>query len=118
MSEKVIENLILKYLAYCRIFAWKNNSTGVYDPTKKTFRANKNPYAIKGVADILGVLPDGKLLAIEVKMPKGRVSKEQKQFIERVNDNGGIAFVARGLREIQNHLEEYINESGAKEIPE
>jgi hypothetical protein len=36
-------------------------------------------------------MPDsGKLLAIELKAPKGRVSPHQQQFIDEVNQRGGL----------------------------
>ena len=37
--------------------------------------------------------------AIEVKKPKGRVSPEQKQFIEKLTNDGGLAGVARSEQE-------------------
>ena len=118
MREKEIENLILEYLGYRNIFAWKNNTMGVYDKNRGTYRRNMNKYAINGVADILGVLPCGRMLAIEVKTPRGRVSPKQQSFIDRVNKEGGLAFVARGLEEVVIKLKEYSNERGTKDISE
>ncbi len=49
-----------------------------------------------GSSDIVGLQAGtGKFFAIEVKTPKGRASKEQKQFIEHINKRGGIAGIAR-----------------------
>ena len=110
MREKEIENLILEYLKLRNIFAWKNNTMGVYDKNRGTYRKNMNKYAINGVADILGVLPDGKFLAIEVKTPKGKVSPAQQNFLDRVNKENGLAFVARGLEEVVTKIKEYNNE--------
>lgn len=77
---------------------------GIYDPVKKTFRANKDPYRIKGVADILGVMPGGAFLAIEVKTKTGVVSLEQKAFLSQIEGNRGIAFVARCLEDVEERL--------------
>ena len=118
MREKEIENLILEYLGYRNIFAWKNNTMGVYDKNRGTYRKNMNKYAINGVADILGVLPDGKFLAIEVKTPKGRVSPAQINFINRINKEGGVALVARGLKEVVDALKEYNNGNRIKDLSE
>jgi hypothetical protein len=49
----------------------------------------------KGASDLIGWLPDGKFLAIEVKTEKGRASPEQLKFIELVNAAGGVGFIAR-----------------------
>ena len=49
-----------------------------------------------GVSDILGIW-QGKLLAIEIKAPKGNISDHQQVFIDRINAEGGLAFVARDI---------------------
>ena len=100
-TEKAIETAILMYLSYLNgCFAWKNNSTGVFDTKRGTFRRNKNKFVINGVSDILGIY-NGRLLAIEVKKPGGRLTKEQKDFIDRVNKLGGIAGVARSVDDVR-----------------
>lgn len=58
------------------------------------------PYGLcVGGADLLGVAPDGRFLAVEVKTATGRVSKEQKRFIDAVNRAGGLAGVARSVED-------------------
>jgi hypothetical protein len=63
---------------------------------------------VKGSADILGCLPGGRFLAIEVKAPDGRLSPEQREFLADIRGLGGIAIVARSYRDI----EEAVRESG------
>lgn len=100
--ERDIQKAILDYLHSVPIYCWTNKTQGTYDPHKKIFRRNTTK---KGISDILGVLPDGRFLAIEVKSKSGRLSPEQAEFIDRVNDLGGLAFVARSLEEVQNAIE-------------
>ena len=45
-------------------------------------------------------LHDGRLLAVEVKGPHGRLRPEQKVVLTRVAAAGGVAFVARSLRDV------------------
>jgi len=71
---------------------------------------------LKGVADVLGVLPDGRFLAVECKTATGRISPEQDAFIRNVNLRGGLAFVARGLEDVKVHLEAYTNDV-ARSVP-
>lgn len=106
-SEKEIENTILHWLAMNKYFAWKNQSTGIFDPVRKCYRRSRNPFHIRGVADILGLMPDGRLLAIEVKSKRGVVSLEQKEFVKRVAEAGGIALIARSLDDVINALREH-----------
>lgn len=99
MLEKQIENQILHYLSMIGVFAWKNQSTGVFDPTKKTFR-KRSRFQINGVSDILCCYK-GHFVAIEVKSEKGRLSGSQIEFIANVNANGGFAFVARSVSDVE-----------------
>lgn len=100
ISEKQIENEILRWLSYHGIFAWKNQSVGIYNPVRKAFMRSTNPHHIKGVSDILGVMKDGRILAIECKSKYGKPSPEQTMFIQKIKDNGGVAFIARSLDEV------------------
>jgi hypothetical protein len=56
--------------------------------------------SVKGISDTITYSPAAVFTAIEVKQPKGRVSQEQAEFIERVNRNNGVAFVARSLDDV------------------
>lgn len=56
-----------------------------------------------GVPDILGIF-DKKMLAIEVKTEKGKLSDHQQRFLDRINREGGIAFVARSIDDVINGL--------------
>lgn len=53
----------------------------------------------KGVADILGCY-QGRMIAIEVKTPRGVVKPEQEAFLKNVRAEGGIAFVARSVEDV------------------
>ncbi len=78
------------------ILCWKNNTAGIYVKARNTYIPSHAP----GVSDILAVLPGGRFLAVEVKAPKGKVSPLQQQFIDAVNQAGGLAFVARSVEEV------------------
>jgi penicillin-binding protein-related factor A (putative recombinase) len=104
-SEKEIENSILAYLNANSIFCWKQNSVGIYDTKKEIFRRPMGKYIMPGVSDILGIFK-ARLLAIEVKRPdtKNRLTLSQKHFLECVNANGGIGFVATSVEEVADYL--------------
>ena len=99
--ETDLVRAILQLLRLRGIYAWRNNTTGVYDPVKGVFRKFTG---LKGVSDVLGVLPDGRFLAIEAKAPKGRSSPEQQTFIDDINGWGGLAFLARSLADVDEAL--------------
>jgi len=107
MKEKEIENAILQYLSLAYIsngVFFKNQSVGIFDRNKGVFRRPMNRYHIKGSSDILGCV-DGRFIAIEVKGAKGRLSLHQKEFLNNINEKGGLAFVARSINDVKTNME-------------
>lgn len=104
LLEKEIEKQILMFLEECGFMCWKNKSVGVFDKKANAFRMPKNRFAIRGVSDILAILPSGRLLAIEVKTKTGRPSEHQLKFITNVNANQGIAFISRSVEQTYDQL--------------
>ena len=106
-SESEIQSSILQYLKFKKIAAWRNNNGSVYDPTSGRHRIkNKWEKVCGDPVDILGVLPDGRFLAIEVKKDsKGKASKGQQEFLDTINQNGGIGFVAFSIECVKQALD-------------
>jgi len=94
LSEKVITRQIMGWLKWNGFFVWKQW---------------QGPMSTPGVSDILGVLPDGRFLAIEVKTRRGRLTQRQKFFLAAVNQKGGLGFVARSLDDVVELLEGYVS---------
>ncbi len=105
-KESDIQNSILDYLHYRKIFCWRNNSVGVYDAKNKSFRRLPK-YAINGVSDILGILPDGRFLGIEVKKKGSYPSLAQKDFMANILERSGIAFIAHSIDEVESRLRDF-----------
>ena len=61
-------------------------------------------FGFTGCPDVLGQLKDGRLLGVEVKAKTGRLRPEQAVFLERIRGAGGVAFVARDLRDVLREL--------------
>lgn len=57
-----------------------------------------------GCSDVLGMLRDGRFLAVECKSPTGKLRPEQAVFLERINGAGGVGFMARDCRDIYREL--------------
>lgn len=107
--EKAIQNEILSFMRSCGIYCWQVYNGAVYDSKLKIYRKCRSPYYVHGVSDILGIL-NGRLIAIEVKSEKGRATDEQRQFIRKVQDAGGIAFVARSAKQAAMELAKFYPE--------
>lgn len=97
-----LRNAIVQLLSAHGVFCWANETTGIWDAKRKAFRTNRK--RLKGIADILGILRDGRLLAIEVKVGKDTLSEEQQFFLNRIGGNNGVAFVAWSLDDVIRHF--------------
>lgn len=101
--EKAIENSILSFLKAHGIFCFKVDTVGIFDPTKKIYRKKNSIHHIKGVSDILGIYK-GRMLAVEVKSAKGRLTEEQQDFLNKVNEEGGFGLMARSIDDVDQML--------------
>lgn len=102
VSEKDIQDAILDYLKVIGIFAWRQN-TGCMEINEGSNRRFIR-FGLVGMSDILGVLPDGRMLAIEVKTDKGKTTEYQEAFLNKVKDSNGVSFVARSIEDVQANL--------------
>lgn len=106
----------LQYLAVKGIFAWRQNQGAI--PLKDG--GYRRFVGLRGVADILGVLPQhvlvvgegemrfGNLLAVEVKRPGQKPRPEQAAFLARVNGLGGVGLCVHSVRELEAGLRPYL----------
>ena len=83
-------------------FAFRANSGAMKSGDGERFMR----FGFRGMSDVLGMLRDGRFLAVEVKRPSGRVTEEQKAFLDNVAEHGGIGFVARSVTDVWENLEE------------
>lgn len=80
------------------IFAWRNN-TGCAWVGDRPLR-----YGLPGSADILGLLPNGRFLAVECKSAKGKQSSLQKTFEENITRNNGVYVLAYSAEDLEEAL--------------
>ena len=108
-KEGDIVKACLQLLAFRRCFCWRQNSgamTGEYKGRKRFIRFVSTE--ADGISDIVGVLPDGTFLSVEVKRPGARTAKDraerQAAFRARVAGKGGLALVVKDVRELDEYL--------------
>lgn len=105
IKESEVQRQILIYLEYSKnlvpIF-WRQNA-GAIKTENRYIKLGK-----AGVSDIIGILWDGRFLAIEVKTPQRRknVSPAQEEFLNGVNKAGGVGFVATDINDVKDKLNE------------
>lgn len=90
-SEKLLCKQIVEWLNYQGHFAWRTNvGLAFYNAPngkKRAFRAG-----FRGLADIIGILRDGRFLAVECKVGYNKPTPAQQHFLDEINRRGGLAF--------------------------
>ena len=87
-----------------RVVLWRNN-TGMAEQQGRPVR-----YGLcVGSSDLVGIVTMasgvGRFLALEVKTERGRVSREQEQFLGVVNARGGYGVVVRSVEDARAAVE-------------
>ena len=83
--------------------AVKRNELSIEDLARGIFS-----YGLKGSADILGILKDGRFLAIEIKTGKAKQSAVQKNFGAMIQKFGGVYMVCNSSKEALNKVKQII----------
>jgi hypothetical protein len=84
---------------------WRQNS-GTFqernrDGSVRYIRANTQ----RGMSDIMGIMSDGRTLAVEVKSRTGRMRPGQEEFLQTIRSAGGVAGVCRSVDDAVRLLE-------------
>lgn len=104
-NETTIVKAILDYLRMVGVFCWRQNQGGVTAKYKDSPTRFVRFAGADGISDILGVLPTGHALAVEVKKWPNKPSDKQDAFLERVAQNNGLAVVAWSVDDVIAALE-------------
>ena len=99
MSPKEIDlqREILAYLKLRGVLCWRNQAGVV-------FKGRVIRMAPEGSPDIVGCMPDGRFLGVEVKLPGNKLRDKQAEFLAKLKDSNAVAFVAHSVKEVENNL--------------
>ncbi len=106
----------LQWLQLAGVWCWRQNQGAIPLPGGGFRRF----CGLKGVSDILGILPQtvrvqdegavtfGNLLAVETKRPGEKLRPEQEAFLRKVNELGGIGVCVHSVDELMQKLRPYL----------
>ena len=98
MAKTIANNLTnycLTMLSLNGFYVWRQNNVGVFDPTKKIYRANNTK---RGVPDILGFhKKTGKFICVEIKAGNDKLNKYQEEFLESAKSATAYCFVVKKI---------------------
>ena len=103
-TETALVKTCLDHLRLRGVLAWRNNTAGIRRVDRRG-RAFWSFHGLRGAADILGVLPGGRFLAVEVKRPGNHPTEAQRAFLDGVRDAGGAALCVHSVEELVVQLQ-------------
>lgn len=62
---------------------------------------------LKGSSDIIACSPNGRFVAIECKTKNGKLTEDQKRFLDEVQKKGGITAVVRSIDDVLSFIEKH-----------
>jgi VRR-NUC domain len=100
--ERDVLRAVWKFLAHHPRVAWiaRMNSGAFKLDDERFVRLNSK----RGMSDLIGQMKDGRFLACEVKREGAALMDHQRDFLNEVRQNGGVAFVARNLDDAEQAL--------------
>ena len=105
-KESAILSSVLQALNFYPsvVKAWRQNTgAGKFQyPDGSTSQFIK--FGFPGLSDIGGFMRDGRALFIEIKTEKGKVTPNQQAFLAEASKAGCVAFVARSVEDLKQHL--------------
>lgn len=104
VPESAILNACYRWCYARKVFVWRNN-TGAYRSEHGTYIR----YGYPGSADLLGMTPSGRFLAIETKRQDGTLNDNQFRFQADVERNGGLYIVARSVDDLEARQQEILS---------
>ncbi len=103
-KETDLQKQIVEYLNLMGHFVWRNNSGAVFSEYKGKKRMIK--FGFKGCADVVGILRDGRFIAVECKIGYNKPTEAQYNFLDEVTHRGGIGMWTTNLDNVINRLKE------------
>lgn len=64
-----------------------------------------------GSGDLIGISSTGRMISIEVKSESGRLQPEQRQWMDMINNMGGIGICAKKPEEAEEKIKKALSEN-------
>jgi hypothetical protein len=107
---------VVQALNYYGCIAWKSNTGAARYEGAGGSRFVQ--FGIAGCADILGLLPGGRFMAVEIKLGKDRIRPQQQDFLDAVDAHQGLAIVLRfpadAIADVYPEVRDMLREEGVR----
>ena len=114
-TESPLQSAIRAEASRRGVYLWRNNSGVLPDTRGVPVRfglGNDSPRinAVLKSSDLIGIMPDGRFVAIEVKRPgwigvRTERERAQQAFIDLVKSNGGVAGFVSSIEQLNEVMQ-------------
>ena len=111
-DTNILTNQVKNMLITMGCAAWRQNNIAVPDG-KGGFRKF---HGKKGVSDVIGILPWGQFIGVEIKTGNDKLSKDQEAFKKLIIEKKGIYLVAKEYASFYNEFSELFKKLQARNL--
>ncbi len=97
IMEKDVLRLCIDWLTLTKWCVFRLNNVGVYNPRTRSYFFKGR----RGLPDIMAFKPKKPVLFVECKREKGKLTQEQKDTLEIINQTLSIGICVHSLEELQ-----------------
>jgi hypothetical protein len=112
--EAEVQRACVALLESRGVFLWRNNSRVMKVPGKGGRDRLMRMGGGKGSPDLMGLLPGGRFIAVEVKRPGERPRPDQYDWLDRVRSAGGVACWASDAATLDAVLARVLGSGGGR----
>lgn len=99
-SESVLVRAVIAYINARGGKAWRNNA-GFIVLQSATGRTRAVSMSEKGLPDVIGVLPNGRLVAVECKRPGNDLTGFQRYQLDELRARNALVIVAYSITDVE-----------------
>lgn len=104
MNEANLQKEIMLAVSKSGAIVWRQNTGALPDKNGRLVQFG----LCKGSSDLIGICPDGRFLALEIKGLRGKPTDAQLRFIEAVKRKGGRAGVCWSVKDALDVLAQVV----------
>jgi len=92
---------VIKHLKSIGGIGYRISSQGQFDPKQGRWRPSGQK---KGLPDVIGILPNGRFIGIEIKIGWDKMNEYQLLRQKEITDSNGYYFIARDLYSFKSEM--------------
>ena len=110
--EKIIQSRIHSALRALGYISFPIPNRGLYNPITHRYNIQNDPWQIPGIPDVVVILPEARVLWVEVKSEAGIQSPHQIHMADALQERGHHYLLARSVKDVLEWLKTHGYKSG------